>query len=100
MVLHVHKDRVDKLNLVSIANEFVGDSDAKQFFLKVLENNFSKMYLLLQLALPFDSVDTLWLELLLALRMVTGKMYHGTKGAVPGTKRPGTQYQHGQYQVP
>lgn len=31
MVLHVHKDRVDTLNLVSVANEFVGHSDARKY---------------------------------------------------------------------
>ena len=31
MVLHVHKERVDELDLVSIANEFMGDSDIRKF---------------------------------------------------------------------
>ena len=31
MVLHVRKERVDELDLVSIAKEFVGDSDTRKF---------------------------------------------------------------------
>ena len=29
MVLHVHKERTDKLNLINVANEFVEGSDAR-----------------------------------------------------------------------
>ena len=33
-------------------------------------------------------------------RIVTGKMYRGPKGAVPGTRWPSTQYHCDQYPVP
>ena len=34
MVLHVHKGRVDKLNLVCVVNEFVRDFDAKKCYFR------------------------------------------------------------------
>ena len=48
MVLHVHKERVDGLGLVIIANEFVGDSDTRKF-------NFGK-FSRLDIRSPFSRV--------------------------------------------
>ena len=32
MVLHVHRDRTDSLNLIDVANDFVKDSDQRAVF--------------------------------------------------------------------
>ena len=45
MMLHVHKDRTDALNLVDVANDFVGEKEnRKQLFGKFSANDIPNKF--------------------------------------------------------
>ena len=39
MVLHLHRDKTDAINLVDVANDFVGDNETRKSMFRKFSNN-------------------------------------------------------------